>query len=221
VTQKYFRPLQIVVAVIALLAIFHQPLLNQAGDFLAPSGKGSGEVTILEGTATIQKGAVKEGMTLLKKATDRLVIVLHLPEEKGQLFAIQEEYPRLLKKELRTLGLRDEQLEIMTVPINDHPITLTEARFVMAALAKEGIGSAVLVSEGFHTRRSWAVYQQEGKAFHINVTPHPCFIKYKEKDWWRQKEGVRDFAQESVKLLYYLFFGYVGPQYVFSSPTRT
>lgn len=216
--QKYFRPLPVIVAVLALLVIFHQPLLTGAGTFLAPFEKGRGEVTILEGTATIQNGAVREGITLLKKATDRLVIVLHLPEEKGQLFAIQEEYPRFLKKKLKALGLRDEQVQLLTVPINDHPITLTEARFVMAALAKEGIGKAVLVSEGFHTRRSWAVYRQEGQPFHIKVIPHPCFIKYRQADWWRQKEGIRDFAQESAKLLYYLVIGYVAPKYVFSSP---
>ncbi|MGC1404972.1 MAG: hypothetical protein WA974_18840, partial [Thermodesulfobacteriota bacterium] len=85
----------------------------------------------------------------------------------------------------------------------------------MAILAKEGARSAVLVSEGFHTRRSWAVYRQEGEEFKISVKPHPCFINYKKENWWKQKEGIRDFVQESSKLVYYLVFGDASPRYVF------
>lgn len=200
-----------------ILLLLSQPILNGAGDFLAPLNKESASVVILEGTATIKNGAVKEGIDLLRNSkTRRLVVVAHLHEKEGQLFAIQEEYPQLLRKKFKTLGLKEEQLKIILVPINDHPITLTEARFVMAILAKEGTRSAVLVSEGFHTRRSWAVYRQEGDRFKISVTPRPYFINYKREKWWRQKEGIRDFVLESGKLFYYLTFGYLSPKYLVS-----
>ena len=211
-----FYPVVLLAGFLLIVIFLSQPILNRAGDFLAPLSKEKAEVVILEGTETIRNGVVREGVNLLQNSkTRRLVVVMHIHEKEGQLFAIQEEYPRMLREKLKTLGLREEQLEIILVPINDHPITLTEARFVMAILAKEGARSAVLVSEGFHTRRSWAVYRQEGEEFKISVKPHPCFINYKKENWWKQKEGIRDFVQESSKLVYYLVFGYASPRYVF------
>jgi len=213
--KRIFYPAVLLAGLLLILIFLSPPLFKRAGDFLAPSGKESAEVVILEGSATIKNGVAKEGITLLRNSNNRcLVGVAHLHEKEGQLFAIQEEYPQLLRKKFKTLGLKEEQLKLLFVPINDHPITLTEARFVMARLAKEGIRSAVLVSEGFHTRRSWAVYRQEGERFNISVKPHPCFINYQEENWWRQKEGIRDFVQESSKLAYYLIFGYVSLRYV-------
>lgn len=100
-------------------------------------------------------------------------------------------------------------MKILSVPINDDPITLTEARFVVGILAKEGFRQALLLSEGFHSRRSWAVYSQEGKRFNISVMSHPIFIRYRKENWWRQKEGMRDFLQELTKLVYYLGCRYI------------
>jgi hypothetical protein len=161
--KKIFYPVVLLAGFLLILIFLSRPILNRAGDFLAPLSKENAEVVILEGTETIKNGPVKEGVDLLKNSKNRLlVVVMHHHEKEGQLFAIQEEYPRLLRKKLKTLGLKEEQLEILLIPVNDHPFTLTEARLVMAILAKEGIRSAVLVSEGFHTRRSWAVYRQEG-----------------------------------------------------------
>ena len=138
-----------------------------------------------------------------------MVIVLHISQKKGQLFAIQEDYPKLLKEKFKALGLKEKQLKILIVPINDHPITLTEARFVVGALAKEDFHNAILLSEGFHARRSWSVYRQEGKRFNISVKPYPVFINFRKDNWWHQKEGIRDFVEEFSKLVYYLGCGYI------------
>jgi uncharacterized SAM-binding protein YcdF (DUF218 family) len=213
---KSIRPIYWGTGFVIIFFLLHPFFLSKAGDFLAPVGKETAGVIVLEGTSTVNNGAVKEGLALIKNNDQgRLVIVLHLPGSPGQLFAIQEEYPLLLEKKLKNLGLKENQIKFFYVPINDHPITLTEARFVMAGLAKEGVHSAVLITDGFHTRRSVAVYQQEGEPFNIAVIPHPCFVNYNKEGWWKQKEGIREFVQESAKLIYYLIFGYVSPRYVF------
>ncbi len=137
--KRIFYPVGLLAGFLLILIFLSGPILNRAGDFLAPLSKEKAEVVILEGTETIRNGAVKEGVDLLQNSkTRRLVVVMHLHEKEGQLFAIQEEYPRMLRKKLKTLGLREEQLEIILVPINDHPITLTEARFVMAHISERG-----------------------------------------------------------------------------------
>ncbi len=171
---------------------------------------GKAEVIILEGTETIKNGAVQEGIELLRTSQAKcLVIVLHISKKEGQLFAIQEEYPKLLKEKFKALGLKEKQLKILFVPINDNPITLTEARFVVGILAKEGFRHAILLSEGFHARRSWSVYRQEGKRFNISVMSYPFFIDFRKENWWHQKEGIRDFVEEVTKLVYYLGCRYI------------
>jgi hypothetical protein len=213
---KFPRPVYWGVGLIFVFFLLHPFILSRAGDFLAPVGKETAGVIILEGTSTVSNGAVQEGLALMKNNSQgRLVIVLHLPGWPGRLFAIQEEYPCLVGKKLESLGLKGHQIMFFSVPIDDHPITLTEARFVMAGLAKEGVHRAVLIAEGFHTRRSASVYRQEGKPFNIEVVPHPFFMRYNKEGWWRQKEGIRDFVQESAKLFYYLVFGYVSPGFAF------
>ena len=148
--KKIFNPVFLSAGFLLILIFLSRPILNRAGDFLAPLVKENAEVVILEGTATVKNGAVKEGVDLLKNSQDRrLVIVMHLHEKEGQLFAIQEEYPRLLGEKLKKLGLKEGQLEIILVPINDHPITLTEARLVMARLAKRVSEASFWSPRGF------------------------------------------------------------------------
>jgi hypothetical protein len=215
--KKVVYPIGFFIGLFLVLYFFSPAILNGAGEFLAPTHNGKEEIVILEGTATINNKAVKEGVDLVGNDRKRLlVVVVHLHKKEGQLFAIQEEYPQLLRNKLKTLGLKEKQLKIIFVPINDHPITLTEARFVMPIMAKEGIRNAVLVSEGFHTRRSWAVYRQEGERFKISVKPHPYFINYEKENWWHQKEGIRDFVQEFSKLAYYLSFRYISLKSIFT-----
>jgi uncharacterized SAM-binding protein YcdF (DUF218 family) len=57
--------------------------------------------------------------------------------------------------ELQNLGLKKEKVQVISAPIDGHPITLAEPRFVVAKLSQNGTRSAILVSEGFHTRRSF------------------------------------------------------------------
>ena len=88
--------------------------MNRAGDFLAPMSTGKAEVVILEGTETIKNGAVQEAVQLLRTSqANCLVIVLHISQKKGQLFAIQEDYPKLLKEKFKALGLKEKQLKIL------------------------------------------------------------------------------------------------------------
>ena len=89
--KKISNPVVLLAGFLLILIFLSRPILNRAGDFLAPLGKENAEVVILEGTATVKNGAVKEGVDLLKNSQDRrLVIVMHLHEKEGQLFAIQE-----------------------------------------------------------------------------------------------------------------------------------
>jgi hypothetical protein len=193
--------------------IFHQPILNGAGRLLAPISDERADVVILEGTQVVKNGVLKAGMRLLSDGKAKsMVVVLHHPLKEEQVFALEGRYTRLIMDELEDLGLEKEKVQVISAPINEHPITLTEARFVVDRLSQDGVRSAILLSEGFHTRRSFGVYSQEGARVGLRVVPYSYFIEYDRSCWWQEAEGVSDFFTESFKLTYYLINGYVSTE---------
>ena len=202
---KFAPPLLLVLAV-----LFHQPLLTGLGDWLAPSGDREGEAVVVEGTQVALAGGVQPALGLLKEGkAKRLYLVLHLFSGDQSLFAIQEDYAGALGRELERLGLTKNQYRVLPVPMKGHPITLTEARHIVPVLGKEGIRKAVLLTEGFHARRSLRVYQKLGGTQGIKFTPFPYFPAYPKEQWWKHPEGVKDLTAESAKLVYYLLKGYL------------
>jgi hypothetical protein len=167
-------------------------------------------MVILEGTQVVKKGALNAGMRLLADGKAKsMVVVLQHPSKENQVFALEDRYTQLIMNELEHLGLEKEKVQVISAPIDGHPITLTEARFVVAKLSQNGVRSAILLSKGFHTRRSFGVYSQEGARVGLHVVPYTYFIEYDTNSWWHETEGVSDFVEESFKLVYYLLHGYI------------
>ena len=211
--KKHIRTKKIIFSVILLglvilLISSYQPILIGAGRFLAPEGTGKADVVILEGEELIREKAVKIGIELLSSGNaKRMVVVLQRTPEDEKTFGLPD-YSLLLVKNLQSLKLRKDQFLTIEVPTN-HPITLTEARIVLADLSKHGVKSAILVSEGFHTRRSFWAYKQVGLSLGIEMIPFPIFVKYRSENWWRNVRGARDFVSECLKFIYYLIRGYI------------
>jgi hypothetical protein len=209
-SKKLFHAALFLIFIFFSLIVFHQPILIEAGIFLAPTSNERAEVVILEGTQVVKKGALNAGMRLLSDGKSaRLIVVLHQPSKDGQVFALGDKYAILIINELEHLGLGKERVQIISAPIDGHPVTLNEARFVVAKLSQNGTRSAILVSEGFHTRRSFGVYNQEGTRVRLHVIPYPYFIEYDINSWWHEPQGISEFVKESFKLAYYLLRGYV------------
>ncbi len=208
--SKFSKIILILLLVLSGLILFHRPILAGVGMFLAPTSRESADVLILEGTEMVKNSALDAGMALLSDGrAKRIVIILHRSLKKSQIPVGQEEYSGLIFDELEHMGLKKEKADVISAPIPGHPITLSEARFVVAKLSQDRVRSAILVSEGFHTRRTFGVYNQEGRRLGLHVFPYSYFTEYKSDSWWRDPQGINDFLEESLKLSYYLLHGYV------------
>jgi hypothetical protein len=195
--------------IIILAFTFRVTILMRAGQFMAPEGDYTADVAILEGTEFIDRRIVSRGMDLLSSGkVKRIIVVLHRIAPYHRPFAFNEDYPRLVKKEMVALGLKEKDFRIIVTHIHQ-PITLTAARGAVEAISKENIKSAILLSPGFHTRRSYLVYQYLCIPFQIKIFPSACFNSYQLDHWWSQENGLRDFAQELLKLAYYIAGGYM------------
>jgi len=195
--------------IIIIIYLFRVAILIRAGEFMGPGGNYAADVAILEGTEFIKRDIVMNGINLLSSGrVKRLIVVLHRIAPSDRPFAINEDYPELVKKEIKALGLKERDFRIIVAHI-DSPITLTEARVVAEAISKDEIKSAILLSPGFHTRRSYLVYQYACNPFQIKIFPYACFDSYQLDHWWSQERGLRHFTTELLKLAYYLAGGYI------------
>lgn len=194
---------------IILAFLFRVPILTHIGRFMAPQGDYTADVAILEGTEFIHRSVVMDGLKLLSSGrVKRVIVVLHRIAPSHRPFGLNDDYPDLVKKQVEALGLNERDFQVLSVRISN-PVTLTAAKGAMEAIAKEGIKSAILLSPGFHTRRSYLVYQYVGGPFHIRILPSACFGPYELERWWSQNDGMRDFGQELSKLIYYFARGYI------------
>ena len=189
--------------------IFRETILLKAGKFMAPVGDYKADIAILEGSEFISTGAITSGMDLLSSGkVKRIVIVLQNIAPAHRPYGINGNYPDIVKQKLKNIGLREVEFKVIVVPIR-HPVTLKEAEVVLKALSKDNIKSAILLSSGFHTRRSYLAYQHVGMPLHIKIFPSASFTNYQLNNWWVQEPGFRDFTAELLKLGYYLAGGYI------------
>jgi hypothetical protein len=202
--------------ILALIFSFRESILLEAGKFMAPEGDYVADVAILEGAEFIHRDIVKNGVNLLRSGkVKRIVVVLHNIAPSHRPFAFNENYADLVTQELEGLGLKKNEFKIIVTHIH-HPVTLTEARQALETLSQEGVKSAILLSSGFHARRSFLAYQYLAIPLQIKIFPHACFNGYQLDKWWTQDNGVRDFMGESLKLAYYLIMGYIPLRFSYS-----
>ena len=197
------------VLLIAFAFIFRTAILTRAGQFMAPTSNSPADVAILEGEEFLKRSVVTSGMNLLASGrVKRLMIVLHNIAPSHRPFALNEDYPTHVKRQLEALGLKEKDFRVIVTHIHE-PITLTAARGAMETISKENVKSAVLVSAGFHTRRSYLIYQYVSNDYHIKIYPAASFNSYQLDHWWSQDGGLRDFCSEFVKLVYYWVRGFI------------
>ena len=200
------------VIAVACAFLFRQAVMVEAGRFMAPEAnhmQGVADVVILEGTEFLYTGMVSKGMELLVAGkAKRMAIVLQGIPPNSMRFAFSGDYPSSVRRELQNLGLKDSAFIIIVTPVRE-PITLTSARDAMEALSRDGVKSAILVSPGFHMRRSFLVYRYLFAPLNVSLYPVAYFGEYQLADWWHDDIAVRDFIEELVKLLLYVAKGYI------------
>ena len=189
--------------------MFRETILLKAGRFMAPTGDYKADVAILEGAEFISTGAITSGMDLLSSGkARRIIVVIQNIAPAHRPFGINGNYPDIVKQALKDLGLKETQFQIIVTPIR-YPVTLKEAEAALETLSKDDVKSAILLSPGFHTRRSFLAYQYVGIPLQIKIYPSACFTEYQLNNWWVEEPGIRDFAAELLKLDYYLAGGYI------------
>ena len=194
--------------VLVILFLFYEAILTEAGRFLAPEGRGDADVVIVEGVELIKQRAVEMGMRILSSRRANRLVVVDYGSENEQVFDRSKNRTLFFARKLEGLGLKADRIQVIEV-LPDHPVTLGEAQIVLSILSKSGVRSAILLADGFHTRRSFWAYKQVGSILGIEIIPCPYFVSYRNENWWRKTDGIRAFARELPRFFYYILCGYI------------
>lgn len=86
--------------------------------------------------------------------------------------------------------------------------TLDEAYDSADYFKNRDIRRVILVTDSFHTRRSYHAFEKIFKEKNIDIIIEAKAAKnslYDETNWWRVEAGIADYVLESIKTILYLF----------------
>jgi len=75
-------------------------------------------------------------------------------------------------------------------------------------LLQDGVRSFTLVTNSFHSRRSYLIYSRAFAGSGVTIDCYPSPIVFDRGNWWRKSSGMQYVMGEYIKLIYYLFRGF-------------
>lgn len=107
-----------------------------------------------------------------------------------------------LSNDLAYLKRKGIPSEVIT--INDRATsTWDEAQQVLSALREQEADSAIIVTDGFHTRRAQATYDKLQRDPPIELTFVSAVPTFPADHWWSSRQGRKKVATEYSKTVYY------------------
>lgn len=118
-----------------------------------------------------------------------------------------EEYMMFLRTTLDSLGHKlPFRYFIFDV---EHPITLNKSLNIFDTLKAKNYNSVILVTNAFHSKRSFKVYNKLLKDKGISIQSKVFYMKAKIDDWYKNSYGFRYVLPEYLKYFYYVFRGFI------------
>lgn len=198
---------RLAIAGFALLLLW-PPCAWAAAEFLIVSEpiQKTDAIIVLSGSATFRERAQHAG-ELFKAGRANRIVLTNDNLKSGWSMAAQRNpyYHELAKEELRRVGVPDENIETMMVPIVG---TYDEALKLRDYCEKESLNSIVVVTSAYHSRRAlWTfrkVFNETRKQ--VGIDPVAAGIETPSPStWWLHRFGWDLVAREYVKIVGYWF----------------
>jgi len=187
---------------VLLLAVTWKPILRQFAHFLNVSqNPGKSDVLLVLGGGT---GAREElGAKLYHQGLAPVVIA---SGEEVSLPGIYRPFACISADYLEVLGVPLDAIILFTTTTS----TRDEALQSLDLAKQKGWASIIVVTDSFHTRRTWLVfrhvYRRSGVQFTM-VAAHSSW--YQPELWWNDERSLLAIVGEYQKLIYYLYKGYI------------
>lgn len=189
-----------------LIILLRNPLLYFLGSFLVYD---SGEVTkadvvILEEDVNSKEG-LKLCLDLYAKGLCKEIWAVKIVDT--SMIYTDEQYLQFLNSVLDSGGY-NVKLKYFIFDV-EHPVTLNKSKQILDSLKAKNYLNVILVTNAFHSRRSYKVYEKILKPNEISLQSKVYYTKANVNDWYRNSNGLRYVLPEYIKYVYYVFRGFV------------
>ena len=201
--NKYYVFIFFSVVLLLQFYIFHHFWLTVAGQYLVYQDdiKPADAILVLGGG---RKERVSQGVELYKNGYGAKVLFTGMPE-------------RVAPGEKLNWAISAQKFAGIEGLPKDKSILILESKSTHddAALSKEvcfqnNFKSLIVVTEPYHTRRSFYVFKKAFKGSGVKIMICPVQNSwYQPNDWWQTEDGFMYTSSEFVKLIYYFLKGYI------------
>lgn len=193
----------VLLAVLALVALAHRPLLSAAGDVLVAREplQPADVIVVLAGNSPYR---AQHAEALYRDGLARHVIISNEPLSSH---GVRTTWLELRAAGLVHLAIPDDAI-VPIVAIADS--TYDEALSSRDIMLARGWRTAIVVTDPFHMRRALLTFRQAFEPAGLAAQPSPADgSKYGVESWWQDRNATMRVVQEYVKLGYYLALGRV------------
>lgn len=189
-----------------LIYLFHKILLTSFANFLIAQEYliNNADVILLEEDNLI-KVSIDKCYSLYNEKNCKEVWIIRLPHK--QNIIPEEKFGSILKEVFDSLGYK-LKYRFFYFHI-EHPYTLNKSSIIADSLKKYGYSKVILLTDAFHSKRSYNVYKKILTPEGIQVYCATYYPDYNQTNWWLFADGFRNVISEYLKLIYYWVKGYM------------
>jgi hypothetical protein len=195
--------LLLVLFLLTLLSVF----VTQIHSFLAVQAPIRADALLIEGWVgdRVLKGAVAE----YRQGDYQVIITTGIPLERGSFLSQYKNYAELTAATLIRLGIPQERIIPIPIPVTKINRTATAATIVRDWLARSNIEIEAMniYSSDVHTRRSWLLYRKAlSPSMRVGAIAYSADY-YDPQWWWTSSAGFRAILNETLAYVYALLLG--------------
>lgn len=195
--------LALVVATLAFIPLYYEPLLTSVGRFLSLEDELQPADAVLVSYATDRAG-VRRAADLYFAGRVRVIVLSNAKVDMPGVAA--RNLSELFRAELLSMGVPDEAMVVIrAVPTS----TQEETRAVQEAFASRGVRSAIVVTAAPRMRRTLLSLRHALGKDGVRLSASPAAPPDFDLDrWWQSRQGISTvLMNEYPRLVYYYLRG--------------
>ena len=192
--------------VLILLWIFRIEILESVGYFLVAQAypTKTADIILLEEEFD-NKQAIEKCNNLYRETGAKEVWIVRLPDSTS--FITEKQLEKSFRENLDTLSYKFK-FNFFSYS-TEHPYTYNKSMAVLDSIKKNGYRKVILLTEGFHSKRSYKVYKKIFAPEGIDLYCETYFTIVNPTNWWQDSNGFRRVTSEYLKYIYYVVKRYI------------
>lgn len=196
----------ITLLILLVILLLRNPILYSIGSFLVyDTGEISkADIVILEEDVNSKEG-LKYCLDLYTKGFCKEIWAVKIVDT--SMIYTDEQYLKFINSVVDSSGYK-VKLKYFIFDV-EHPITLNKSLQVLDSLKSKNYSSVILVTNAFHSKRSYKVYNKIFQPNNISIQSKVYYSKVRLDGWYTNSYGLRYVFPEYIKYVYYTFRGFI------------